>query len=141
MRAPADPLTSIAAALGQYNSPLLKEQDVLAIAEAHGVTAGQILLAFDTVRGISVVPKSSNPGRLAQNLAAADIKLTEDELNKLLAIHKQPGKYTSLCDYGSVGTDVPGQLWGWKLDGHGEGEKGGLGWDYEITRGRQASWK
>lgn len=39
------------------------------IAAKHGKTTGQVLLSWSIQRGgWSVVPKSSNPGRMAQNL-------------------------------------------------------------------------
>lgn len=100
---------------------------MLAIAEAHGVTPGQVLLAFDPDRGISVIPKPSNPDRMAQNLAAVDGKLSQAELDKLLAIHTQPGKYTSMCDYGVYGGNEPGMFHDWLIEND-------LGYDYDIKR-------
>jgi 2,5-diketo-D-gluconate reductase B len=51
-----------------------------AIAEKHGVTAPAISLAFLMGQGYVVIPSSANAGRLAENLAALDVKLADDEI-------------------------------------------------------------
>lgn len=54
-------------AMGQYNSPILKEPLVQRLADKYGKQPGSILLSWGVQRGFSVVPKSSNPDRLRQN--------------------------------------------------------------------------
>jgi alcohol dehydrogenase (NADP+) len=46
------------------------------------------MLAWAVNRGTSVIPKSVNPERLKQNLAAADIDLSEDQMNELAKVNK-----------------------------------------------------
>ncbi|MDO5536089.1 MAG: aldo/keto reductase [Desulfovibrionaceae bacterium] len=53
------------------------------IARAHGRTPAQVALNFLTSQGISVIPKSSRPERLAENLACADFTLSGDEMARL----------------------------------------------------------
>lgn len=60
------------------NAPALLE-----IAETHNATPHQIILRWHLDRGIVVIPKSANPERLAQNLAAVDLELTEAELSAI----------------------------------------------------------
>jgi alcohol dehydrogenase (NADP+) len=58
------------------DAPVLLENPVIkSIAEARGCTPAQVLLAWHVARGISVIPKSVNPSRLRENLAAAQIEL------------------------------------------------------------------
>ncbi|KAM0750837.1 aldo/keto reductase [Meredithblackwellia eburnea MCA 4105] len=105
--------------LGQYNSPILKEPSVLKIAEKYKKSAGQVLLSWSIQRGNwSVVPKSSNPTRMAQNL---DIfTLTGEEQQLISNLHKEEGKYKSLCIYGGGGVQN-GVIHGWTM--------AEMGWD------------
>ncbi|KAL8281316.1 hypothetical protein RQP46_006350 [Phenoliferia psychrophenolica] len=105
--------------LGQYNSPILKDEEVLAIAKSHSTSAGQVLLSWGVQRGNwSVVPKSSNPGRMAQNLDL--VQLSDAEIKVLNDMHLQEGKYKNFCDYNETST-APGEVYGWSFDD--------LGWD------------
>jgi diketogulonate reductase-like aldo/keto reductase len=47
---------------------LLNNPTVLKIAEQHAKTSAQILLRHIVQRGIAVIPKSTNPERIQQNL-------------------------------------------------------------------------
>lgn len=64
------------------------------IAAKHGKTTGQVLLSWSIQRGgWSVVPKSSNPGRMAQNLGEFYTSLKSiqnDALTCALASHVRP---------------------------------------------------
>lgn len=65
---------------------LFELEAVKEIAGKYDKTPAQILIAFALNRGISVIPKSTNAGRIKQNLEAAEINLTEDEVNKISLI-------------------------------------------------------
>jgi len=67
---------------------LFDEPVILGIAENHRVNPAQILIAWSVMRNISVIPKSVNKDRLMQNLRAADILLTQDELDIISAIDR-----------------------------------------------------
>jgi diketogulonate reductase-like aldo/keto reductase len=54
------------------------------IAETHGATARQVALAFLTRRpSIFAIPKASTPGHAAENAAAGDLRLGDDEIAAL----------------------------------------------------------
>lgn len=53
------------------------------IAAAHDATPHQIIIRWHLDRGVVVIPKSVNPQRLAQNLAAVELELTDAELKKI----------------------------------------------------------
>ncbi|KAI9159108.1 NAD(P)H-dependent D-xylose reductase xyl1 [Paramyrothecium foliicola] len=68
------------------------------IASKHGKTPAQVLLRWATQRGIAVIPKSNNQGRLAQNLDVLGFDLTSEELEKIAGLDKglrfnDPGFY------------------------------------------------
>ena len=55
---------------------------VLAAARAHGATAAQIRLAWTLQQGphVLAIPGTANPDHLAENVAAAALRLSEDEI-------------------------------------------------------------
>jgi len=65
---------------------LLDHPHILSIAEKHGTTSAAVLLGWAVARGTSVIPKSVNPGRLQQNLAAADLALDEEDMAAINAM-------------------------------------------------------
>jgi 2,5-diketo-D-gluconate reductase A len=63
------------------NQPILAE-----IGARYGKTPAQIVLRWNIELGIVTIPRSSNPGRLAQNLDVFDFALTTDELAAISAL-------------------------------------------------------
>ena len=66
---------------------------ITAIADAHGATESQIALAW-ILQGsnTAAIPKTANPDRLAQNLAAAEIALTAEETAAITALAEPDGR-------------------------------------------------
>jgi 2,5-diketo-D-gluconate reductase B len=56
------------------------------IAKQHGASCGQVALAFLMAEGHIVIPTSSNRARMAENLAATTVQLSEDDMTALRAI-------------------------------------------------------
>ncbi|QPL04461.1 MULTISPECIES: aldo/keto reductase [Actinomyces] len=71
---------------------LLTDPVVAAVAQAHGVTPAQAVLAWHVARGVTPIPKSSSPQRQAENLAAADVVLTAEEVAALTALGRPDGR-------------------------------------------------
>lgn len=69
--------------LGHANQELLGNPTVAALAEKYGKNPGQILLRFETQDGLIVLPKSSNPERIAGNIDIFDFTLTEEEMEAM----------------------------------------------------------
>ncbi|MEV8150613.1 aldo/keto reductase [Arthrobacter sp. NPDC080073] len=59
---------------------------VTELAETHNATPAQIVLAWHLGTGNIVIPKSVHPERIRQNLAAASLQLTPDELAAISAL-------------------------------------------------------
>lgn len=70
---------------------VLNNPVVESVAEKHGITAGQAVLAYLLNKGISVIPKSSRRERLAENFAAAEVELTSEDVAALDALDGQEG--------------------------------------------------
>jgi diketogulonate reductase-like aldo/keto reductase len=50
------------------------------VAEAHGKSPAQVMLRWGLQHGRSVIPKSTKPQRIAENLDVFDFELTEDQM-------------------------------------------------------------
>ena len=59
---------------------------VEALAKKHGRSAAQVLLRWGVQHGYSVLPKSSNPERMAQNIALFDFALDPEDMAALDAL-------------------------------------------------------
>ncbi|MCZ8380386.1 aldo/keto reductase [Mycobacterium sp. CPCC 205372] len=62
---------------------LLENPAVTAVAQAHGKAAAQVLIRWSIQLGNVVIPRSSNPERIAANLDVFDFELTGDEMATL----------------------------------------------------------
>lgn len=76
-----------------FNDP-----DVKAIGAKHGVTAAEVVLAYLLQLGVSVIPKTANPARLADNIAAVDLTLNHREMAVLDSLEGKEG-------FGQIGKD------------------------------------
>lgn len=66
---------------------LLEDPVLQQIAKAKGITSSAVILAWNVARGIKVLPKSSNPERLRQNLAAcSEVVLSDEEMKAIEAL-------------------------------------------------------
>ena len=62
-----------------YTADLLGNETIQSIAQAHGVSAAQVILRWDLQRGIVVIPGSSNPEHIRENLDLFGFELSDDE--------------------------------------------------------------
>ena len=58
----------------------LEDPVIVAIAERHGKSPAQVMLRWHLQQGRSVIPKSTRPARIAENIDVFDFELTGDEL-------------------------------------------------------------
>ena len=68
---------------------LLEDPRIGEIANRQGITPAQVLIAWALERGTAVIPKSTNPGRLAENFGAAGVELDEDEMEQIAALDRR----------------------------------------------------
>jgi len=67
---------------------LLEEPAITTIAERHGITPAQLVLSWAIHRRTAVIPKSVNPGRLKQNLSAAEVSLAQDDMQEMAGLDR-----------------------------------------------------
>ena len=77
--------------LGRGNS-VTAEPTVRAIADAHSATPAQVVLAWHVSRGVVPLPKASTPHHQRDNLAAADLSLTEHEVARITGLGRPDGR-------------------------------------------------
>lgn len=82
-----------------HGKGVLKNEKVAAIAKEHGKSPAQVVLRWAVQRGITTVPKSTNAGRLQENLDVFGFELSEQEMDDISALNKNlryndPGVFT-----------------------------------------------
>jgi 2,5-diketo-D-gluconate reductase A len=58
------------------------------IAREHGATPAQVVIAWHLALGLVVLPKSVTPSRIVENLAAADLNLSEADLDAIAGLDR-----------------------------------------------------
>lgn len=71
-----------------YTAELLGNETIQAIAQAHGVSAAQVILRWDLQRGIVVIPGSSNPKHIQENLDLFSFELSDEEMLQIAALDR-----------------------------------------------------
>lgn len=76
---------------------VLEDPVLVRIAGDHGATPAQIALAWELSHpNVAAIPKTSTPERLAENLAALDIRLSEDERTEIAGLASPRGRMIEL---------------------------------------------
>lgn len=68
---------------------ILRDAIINAIAKAHGKSAAQVIIRWHIQEGFSVVPGSSNPKHIKENIEALDFTLTDAEMQQIRALDKE----------------------------------------------------
>lgn len=79
--------------LGHGNESLLSNPVIQILAEKYGKNAGQIILRFEVQEGMIVLPKSTNPERIAGNIDIFDFELAESEMEELRGLDTGKGDH------------------------------------------------
>ena len=68
---------------------ILRDPVIGEIANAHGKSAAQIIIRWHIQKGFCVVPGSSNPKHIKENIEVFDFELTQDEMTKMASLNKE----------------------------------------------------
>ena len=66
-----------------HTSELLGDSVISSIAEAHSVTSAQVILRWNLQKGVVVIPGSSNPDHIRENLDLFGFVLTNTEIQRI----------------------------------------------------------
>ncbi|MEV7387152.1 MULTISPECIES: oxidoreductase [unclassified Streptomyces] len=87
------PFFAVAGDAGAHGATDDHDDEVLAVARAHDATPAQIRLAWTLHQGphVLAIPGTGNPDHLTENVAAGAVRLTDEELARLDALHTEAG--------------------------------------------------
>ncbi len=66
-----------------FKSTNLRDPVLVAVAARHGITTAQVIVRWHLEHGVVVIPKSSDPGRIRQNLDVFGFELSGDDLRSI----------------------------------------------------------
>ena len=73
---------------GENRKNVLQDRTIGDIASEHRKTPAQVILRWQLQRGRSAIPKSTNPGRIAENFDVFDFELTAEQLSSIDALDR-----------------------------------------------------
>ena len=93
---------------GEHTSTL-QDPVISRVAEAHGKSPAQVMLRWHLQRGRSVIPKSTKPQRIAENIDVFDVDLTPDQLAAIDALDtgRRGGPEPEAITLESFGMPIP----------------------------------
>lgn len=68
---------------------LLRDPEIVKIAEAHGKTPAQVILRWHIQEGLSAIPGASNPEYINENIGIFDFELSQDEMKVMRSLNKE----------------------------------------------------
>lgn len=72
-----------------YTADLLGNETINAIADVHGVSSAQVILRWNLQRNVVVIPGSSNPDHIKENLDIFGFELSDDEMEQIKALDRE----------------------------------------------------
>lgn len=72
-----------------YTAELLGDETISAIAEAHEATSAQVILRWNLQKGVAVIPGSSSPEHIRENLDLFGFTLTEEEMSQINGLDRR----------------------------------------------------
>ena len=71
-----------------YTAEQLGNEVISEIAAAHGKSSAQVILRWNLQKGVVVIPGSSNPDHIQENVELFDFELTEEEMERINALDR-----------------------------------------------------
>lgn len=71
-----------------HTKEILGDSVITEIAENHSVTSAQVILRWNLQKGVVVIPGSSNPEHIKENLDVFGFELTDDEIAEINALNR-----------------------------------------------------
>lgn len=72
---------------------IFTDPTITKIAQAHDKSVGQVILRWLLQRGITVIPKSVHPARMAENMAVFDFELSDAEMTTMGNLDRQESQF------------------------------------------------
>ena len=68
---------------------ILRDPVINEIAKAHGKSAAQVIIRWHIQKGFCVVPGSSNPKHIQENIEVFDFELSQEEMAKMASLNQE----------------------------------------------------
>ena len=99
---PLGSLSYVSLDMATANDSVLTEPVVMAAARRSGASAAQVVLRWGIQRGTAVIPKTSNPDRLIENITLSEFSLTGQEMQAISGLNQNrrfndPGVFCELA--------------------------------------------
>lgn len=85
---PLGALSYFSLGMAQSGEAVIEQPLILELAQQYGKTPAQVVLRWGVQRGTAVIPKSSQPERLSENLDLFDFALSDDEMQAISALNQ-----------------------------------------------------
>jgi len=99
---PLGSLSYVSLDMATANDSVLTEPVVMAAARRSGASVAQVVLRWGIQRGTAVIPKTSNPDRLIENITLSEFSLTDQEMQAISGLNQNrrfndPGVFCELA--------------------------------------------
>lgn len=71
-----------------HTKELLNDPTIVDIANTHHRTAAQVILRWNLQKGVIVIPGSSNPDHILENISIFDFELSQEEMDKMNLLNR-----------------------------------------------------
>lgn len=71
-----------------YTGPMLNNRVIDEIAGRYGKSPAQVILRWDLQNGVAVIPGSSSPKHIRENISIFDFELTADEMKQIAKLNR-----------------------------------------------------
>ena len=71
------------------DSGILRDPVINEIAKSHGKSAAQVIIRWHIQKGFCVVPGSSNPKHIQENIEVFDFELSPEEMAKMASLNQE----------------------------------------------------
>ena len=86
--------------IGASSSELRNDPVITKIADRHGKSSTQVVLRWHLQLGLVAIPKSADPGRIAENIDVFDFELSDAELDTISGLDRGESGITDSDEFG-----------------------------------------
>ena len=86
--------------IGASSNELRSDPVIRAIADRYGKSTTQVVLRWHLQLGLVAIPKSADPGRIAENIDVFDFELSEDEMKTVSSLDRGESEATDSDEFG-----------------------------------------
>ena len=86
--------------IGASSDELRNDPTITRIAAAHDKSPTQVVLRWHVQLGLVAIPKSANPGRIAENIDVFDFELSNEEMTSITGLNRGDADVTDSDEFG-----------------------------------------